>query len=98
MAKSKYDGAKTNNRSNDADKIKYSPFVKYFSFSIVIKCKFTCLYHTKQCVTKHVKKLIAHVTCTIRTRRVMRVKLLGSKSAGFYSCSTKKIANDHRHL
>ena len=85
MAKSKYHGAKTDNRSNDTDRIKYSPFVKYFSFSIVIKCKFTCLYHTK-----HVKKLIARVSCTIRTRRVMRVKLFDSKSADFYSCSTKK--------
>ena len=90
MDKSKYYGAKTDNRPNDTDKIKYSQFVKYFSFSIVIKCKFTCLYHTKECVTKHVKKLIAHVSCTVRTRRVMRVRLVGSKSASFYSCSTQK--------
>ena len=93
MTKSKYYGAKTGNRSNDTDKIMYSPFVKYYSFSIVIKCKFTCLYHTTQ-----VQKLIAHVSCAIRTRRVMRVQLLGRKSAGFYTCSKKNVANDHRHL
>ena len=85
MAKFKYYGAKTDNRSNDTDKITYSPFVKYVSFSIVIKCKFTCLYHTT-----HVQKLITRVSSTIWTRRTMRVKLFGGKSAGFYSCSKKK--------
>ena len=98
MAKSKYYGAKTDNRSNDTENIKYSPFVKYFPFSIVIKCKFTCLYHIKQCVTKHVKKLITRVSSTVWTRRTMRVRLLGGKSAGFYTCSTTEIANDHRPL
>ena len=37
MAKSKYYGTKTDNRPNDTDKMKYSPLVKYFPFSIIIK-------------------------------------------------------------
>ena len=78
MTKFKYFGAKTDNRSNDTDKIKYSSRVRYFSFSIVIKCKFTCLYHTM-----HVQKLIAHVSCTIRTRRAMRVSYLPVKVLAF---------------
>ena len=40
--------------------------------------------------TTHVQKLIAHVSCTIWTRRAMRVKWLGGKSAGFYTCSKNK--------
>ena len=37
MAKCKHYGAKTDERPSDTEEITYSPYVKYFPFSIIIK-------------------------------------------------------------